>query len=309
MGGGGSRYFPRRSAGLARELQQAQADAERQEADVVINDYLRSLLVKLNARDVDKINEHLDILTAALDEKVDIDRLLFGGSVAKHTYVDGLSDVDALVVLDSAVHGQDSPQQLIDRFASILRTKLTKAKIETIEKGQMAVTVTYRDGTEIQLLPALQREGQISVPHAAANAWKAVDPAAFRDKLTAANDRLSKMLVPTIKLFKAAIAGLPEQQRVSGYHAETLCASALENYSGPSSFRHMLIHAFELGAKKVLSPIADITNQSRNVDADLGPADSAQRLVVREGFESIARRLKNHDTVEAWRSCIDPENR
>jgi len=35
------------------------------------------------------------------DLAIDVDRQLFGDSVAKHPYVDGLSDVDALVVVDA----------------------------------------------------------------------------------------------------------------------------------------------------------------------------------------------------------------
>jgi monoamine oxidase len=189
MGGGGGSYFPKQSKSLTKLLQQAQ---QQQDADIEINEYLRELLAKFNARDVEKINEYLDGLVKALGTKVEIDKLNFGGSVAKHTYVDGLSDVDALVVLDTDEHKGESPQELIDRFHQALKTKLSRAKVESIEKGKMAVTVVYDDGTEIQLLPAKKSGKEITIPNPERNGWKTVDPNAFRQKLTDANEKLKR---------------------------------------------------------------------------------------------------------------------
>lgn len=302
MGGGGGRYFPRQSKSLSKLLQQAQ---QQQDADIEINDYLRGLLAKLNSRDVEKIGEYLDDLVKALGSKVEIDKLNFGGSVAKHTYVDGLSDVDALVVLDSDEHAGESPQQLIDRFHQALKTKLSRAKVERIDKGKMAVTVAYEDGTEIQLLPAKKSGKEISIPNPERNGWKTVDPAAFRKKLTEANDKLNGLLVPTIKLFKAAIAGLPEQQQISGYHAEALCVKSLAGYQGAPTLRGTVQHALEQGAQNVLSPIADITGQSAQVDEYLGGPSSTQRMVVCNGLHGLARRLKNAPTTAGWKSTFE----
>lgn len=302
MAGGGGRYFPRSTKTLLKELQQAQ---QRQDVDVAINDYLRELLAQFNARDAEKINRYLEDLVTALEHRVTVDKLNFGGSVAKHTYVDGLSDVDALVILDADDHGDDSPQRLIARFEAALKTKLSHAKIESIDKGRMAVTIVYEDGTEIQLLPAMKRGDQIAIPNPTRDGWKTVNPQAFREKLTKANEKLNGMLVPTIKLFKAAVANMPEQQQISGYHAEALCVRALESYQGPPSLRAMVQHALEEGARNVLMPTPDITGQSDYVDDYLGQINSTKRMVIHDGMHAIARRLKNADTSASWKAILE----
>lgn len=305
MAGGGSGYFPKRNSGLLRELQQAQQDAERQELESAINDYLRSLLMQFNARNAEKIGSHLDLIAAALGKSVELDRLLFGGSVAKHTYVDGLSDVDSLVVLDAKEHSNDAPDKLLDTFVGSLRTNLSKAKIESVERGRMAVTVKFRDGTEIQLLPALRNEGSVFVPNPTTNSWTETDPDAFRTKLTNLNDRLNKLVVPTIKLFKAAMMGLPAQKQISGYHAEALCVQTLSTYQGPPAFKEMLTHALAAGAKRVLTPIADVTKQSIHIDSDLGAANSPQRLIVSDGLATLARRLGGGSDLAKWKDTME----
>lgn len=302
MGGGGGRYFPKQSKSLTKLLQQAQ---QQQDADIAINDYLRELLAKFNSRDVEKINEYLDDLVKALGTKVEIDKLNFGGSVAKHTYVDGLSDVDALVVLDTDEHGNESPQQLIDRFHQALKTKLSRAKVESIDKGKMAVTVVYDDGTEIQLLPAKKHGKEMEIPNPEHNGWKPVVPGAFRKRLIDANEKLNGLLIPTIKLFKAAVAGLPEQQQISGYHAEALCVKSLAGYQGQPTLRGTVQHALEQGAQNVISPIADITGQSGHVDEYLGGPGSTRRMVVSNGLQGLARRLKNAADTAGWKSTFE----
>src|SRR5438105_1922609 len=99
MGGGGAGYSIN-----ARELETLRAEARRRfeaaEAESEINSFLGERLVEINDRDVDAVDRHLDAVEDVLRERIkDFDRLFFGGSVAKHTYVDGLSDVDSIVVL------------------------------------------------------------------------------------------------------------------------------------------------------------------------------------------------------------------
>src|SRR4051812_23536260 len=108
--GGGSFRSGRSSSELANEgsrsLQQAELERD-------VNALLAAELSEINNRDVDLIGRRLDEIKDALGDKlVDFDRLLFGGSVSKHTYVDGLSDVDSLVVLKPEALDGDSPQAL-----------------------------------------------------------------------------------------------------------------------------------------------------------------------------------------------------
>src|SRR6266508_6095696 len=129
----------------------ARRDLQQQELLTDINSYLAEQLTAFNDRDTETVNDRLEQIAEALGEAVEgLDRLMFGGSVAKHTYVDGLSDVDALVIL----RGQqsDDPAELIRAFAASLQHALPAGTVVTA--GNLAVTVTYSDGSEVQLLPA-----------------------------------------------------------------------------------------------------------------------------------------------------------
>src|SRR3954453_8684934 len=126
-GGGGfrsSRTPSELSAEVARELQKAKLESE-------VNALLTEQLALINNRDVALINERLDEIVGALGDRIeDVDRLLYGGSVAKHTYVDGLSDVDSLVVLKSSVLAEDTPQALINAMERALRQGLDMGNVK-----------------------------------------------------------------------------------------------------------------------------------------------------------------------------------
>lgn len=103
MGGSGGRgSYPSSPEELEALREQALQDLRDQERDIAVNEVLSEALAGFNDRDVEGTRERLDAIQEALDGlAIDVNRLLFGGSVAKHTYVDGLSDVDALVVVDA----------------------------------------------------------------------------------------------------------------------------------------------------------------------------------------------------------------
>jgi predicted nucleotidyltransferase len=49
---------------------------------------------------------------------------LFGGSVAKHTYVDGLSDIDSLLVINGSDLAEGTPREALKKIEKILSGKL-----------------------------------------------------------------------------------------------------------------------------------------------------------------------------------------
>src|SRR5258708_37063028 len=100
MSGGGASYFPSRPVRLQRLVRQSVENTDEKRLESDINDYLQQFLTKLSERDAEKTRAYIDELGQILGEGHEIEKFLFGGSVAKHTYVDGLIDVDALVVLD-----------------------------------------------------------------------------------------------------------------------------------------------------------------------------------------------------------------
>src|SRR6266481_6271185 len=109
-GGGGSSYRDWDTDQLARAVRE---DSEKASADfdLILSEYLAELLGSFNARDVKLVRERLDEATTALQEELQekFDDL-FGGSVAKRTYVDGLSDIDSLLILDSAKFAEKTPK-------------------------------------------------------------------------------------------------------------------------------------------------------------------------------------------------------
>lgn len=242
----------------------------------------------------------IDALSEISDEAVTV---LFGGSVTKHTYVDGLSDIDALVVISGDDVPDDSPEDIRREMAERLRARLPAGA--EVAEGVMAVNVTYADGLDLQLLPAVRRGDTFLIASESGDRWSAINPRAFAGMLSAENARLSGHLVPTIKLAKTVAANLlPEDQRPSGYHLESLAIQAFRGYDGPLTPRALLTRFFSKAPSHVLEPIRDSTGQSIPVDGYLGESGSLQRRVLAHGLERIARRCEFATSLDDWKGII-----
>lgn len=305
MGGGGGSFFPRSPRTIRNLIEKAREEAKQQCQKAEVNKLINDSLIILNERDTDKIRNYLEDIQKILSEKIETEQFLFGGSVAKHTYVDGLSDVDALAILSEADLADKSPQYILNAFHKLLKDNLTKDKVKSIEKGTLAVTVNYRDGTEIQILPALRVAAKVSIPDAWGKNWKETNPKAFQQALTNANERLHSSLMPAIKMAKSIISGFPEQKRLTGYHVESLAIEAVKGYRGTKTVQAVLKHIFDDASSRVKRPISDVTGQSRVVDQYLGRANSTERLKVANTLASISRRLNAATTVEQWKSILE----
>jgi len=159
--GGGIGTVPS-AARLTNRLHQVVSDQERSEYKAQVNDFLAEVLREANVRDADATNRHLETVRQALQGLLeDSIELRFGGSVSKHTYVDGLSDVDLLVVLSRDTAVDSSPKDLIADFANALHERLPNSDVET---GAMSVKVRFGDGTELQLLPAFKVGDGFRIP-------------------------------------------------------------------------------------------------------------------------------------------------
>jgi predicted nucleotidyltransferase len=304
MGGGGSSYFPENKPDLAKLMQQSKKEADKARLDADVNKFLREVLASFE-RDPAKVQDRLEKITEILRDEADMEKFLFGGSVAKHTYVDGLSDVDVLVILKREDLVGKSPGEILNIFHQSLRDRLTYDLVQSVNKGTMAVTVIYRDGIEVQLLPALRTGTKVVIPSAGAKEWKEVDPKAFQRTLTKANERLDSSFIPTIKLVKSINDGLPEQKRLTGYHIESLALEAVKGYRGAKTVKSLLPQVLDAISKRVLRPIQDVTGQSRTVDSYLGAANSTKRRDVANAFGGIGRRLNAATTVDQWKEILE----
>ena len=308
MGGSGaSGYLGQSPSEMRAWLEQLEDETSGAEQSAEVNATLGDLLAQYNDRDVDLTKDRLDEIEEVLEDQLETSMdLRFGGSVAKHTFVDGLSDVDALAVLNDPSLSSLSAREVLGRFAEILRRNVSYDV--RVNEGQLAVTITYADGMGVQILPAVRTRSGFRIPDGDSDGWSSViRPRSFARKLTQRNQECNARLVPVIKLAKAALADLPDSYRPSGYHVESLAVEVFARYSGPSNYKAMLQHLFTEGSRAVLRPIADSTGQSLQVDNNLGRPNSELRRRLSGAMERTARRMSNADRArssEAWLGAI-----
>ncbi len=296
MGGsGGAVFFSPKTeiSNLQKRLRESEENTKDESYEQELAGRVNGLLVQYNDRDVDKIGSYLETIREVLEEDSEstID-LRFGGSIQKHTYVDGLSDIDCLVLLKDPELESLPPKEVLNDFANILKERLKN--VEAVRVGNLATTIRYEDGTEIQLLPAITKGSGYAISTTKGDNWSSIiRPERFASTLTKTNQDFGGKLVPTIKLVKAALANLPEKYQLSGYHVESLAIEAFKSYQGPKNTKPMLEHFFKEAQDLVLKHVKDKTGQSLNVDDYLGPENGNLRKAVSTEVNRISRRLKN----------------
>ena len=177
-----------------------------------------------------------------------------------------------------------------------------------VRAGSVAVTVVYRDGKEIQLVPTVRDGDKFGVPSWDKNKWSSIDPRQFRDGLTKRNDECNGKLIPTLKLAKAINATLPEAARLSGYHIESIGVTAFRSYNDAKVPVRMLPHFFKKASELVLRPMTDRTGQSVHVDGYLGDANSSERVAASHMLRRIHQRMMSASaghSRERWQDLFD----
>ena len=273
---------------------------------VDVNACLRARLREYNTRDAEAVTRHIRGLRDAMEQDVDeVIRPLFGGSISKNTYVDGLSDVDVLMVVnDSSLSGQ-APRVAIEKAADLIRRRMPTLDVTT---GDLAVTIRYTDGNVIQILPAIRTKSGVRIANPKQNSWSQIlHPERFAEKLTQVNQSNSRQVVPTIKLVKALVNRFAQSNtaRPTGYHIESLAIEAFSNYSGPYDLSSMIKRFTSYAARAVHQPIKDSTGQSRYVDEYLGPQNSPLRDRASKTFKRIQEALDNCETERDVNDLFD----
>jgi SAM-dependent methyltransferase len=312
MGGSGGSYGGRSTSRDTLKDLVRRTDGEADDAayEVEVNGVLADALREFNDRNIARVRRHIDAVKETLEVEGDgsID-LVFGGSVRKHTYVDGLSDVDVLAVLNRSELVDKPPQEVLEEFARRLRHRFPRTDVTA---GKIAVTIQYSDNVELQVLPAVATSTGLRIARSVDQGWsKVVRPDAFAKKLTAVNEALGRKVVPVIKLFKAFFEeDRPRDMKLSGYHAESLAIAAFEGYAGKRTYKDMLHHLCRSAAERVRTPIKDRTGQSLHVDDYLGPQGSRERLAISTRLERLAKRLEDADRrrdSDEWRQLLGDE--
>ena len=306
-GGGGGAFVKRTPEELLKLVRNSEDHTTVAAFEAELSKTLGELLGTCNGRDISTVNQRLVEIKTAMKGSIEgaFDQL-FGGSVAKHTYVDGLSDIDSLVLINDSDLENKSPQTALGRMESIIKDHLKGEA--TVDHGKMAVSVRFPDGMLIQLLPAIKSsDGTLRVPSSRRDAWSEINPDKFREALTKRNQECAGKLVPTIKLAKAINGQLPESQRLSGYHMEALGIAAFKGYGGEITTSAMLPTFFERARELVLSPIRDSSGQSVHVDEYLGPANNDARNALSHVIGRLARRMRNATAAGStaqWRALF-----
>ena len=241
------------------------------------NEYCEELLARYKRRNTSTVTRCLESLCGSLRQEGDVVQNMFGGSVKKGTYVTGLSDVDVFLIVNQSSLVNRPPSEVISYVRDTIQDRLPQ---NTVSAGNLAVTVGYYNGTEIQLLPAIRTRTGIRIAKPGSNQWSNVaQPDNFARKLAEVNQAKDGRVVPVIKLAKAMADSFISRpsRKISGYHMESLAIDAFKNYGGPLDPKAMLLHLLGHSREAVKRPITDSTGQSRYVDEYLGPADSKLR--------------------------------
>ncbi|MGD1118412.1 MAG: CBASS oligonucleotide cyclase [Dehalococcoidales bacterium] len=300
-GSGGSyrRYTSQELEQQSRETTRRTAEAEYEQR---VSEKLQDNLKQINERDAEKTNERLEAVKAAIESYIDDNVMLrFGGSLSRHTYVNGLSDVDALVILRSEQFAAENPQDLLQEFDALLRRVLPKSV--AVKHGDMAVTLTYPDKEELQLLPALKTSTGVRIA-AEGEGWsQVIHPERLARRLTAVNQQHAGRVVPVIKIIKIAIDQWGGKIKPRGHHIDAMAIEAFETYKGKSTTKAMVELFFEYAAHRVKARLRDQTGQSDYLDEYLGKTESEDRNKLSRQFESIhAKLLAANDDLshQAW---------
>ncbi len=288
MSGGGG-FGGYRSIGTSSQLSSSTSGAQASQHEIEMNEFLEDLLKNYNKRDVDLIRTHLNEIEKVLGREIEgLDRILFGGSISKNTFIEGASDVDALVILDRAKYKDATPKELQNVFAKMLQQRFPRTEIKC---GSLAVTIKFKD-YEIQLLPALRNNGKLQIASNDGACWStSINSAKFTEKLTATNKMNSNKVVPVIKLAKSLLSNLPSKYQLSGYHVEALAVDAFSTYNGRCTLYDMTMHFLNYSTKRILTPMSDVTGQSGIIDDNLGIARSITRQKLSGHIKDIAGRF------------------
>ena len=242
------------------------------------NQYCESLLAQQNKRNRRAMTRHImglcDILRQEGDHAL---QTKFGGSVSRGTEVNGLSDVDVLLVVNQSSLSNMPPRDVISYIDETIKKRFPTNPVRV---GALAVTVNYSDGSEIQILPALRTRDGVRIADPGSVRWsKVVRPDKFAQKLVEVNGACNGRVVLAIRLAKVIADCFIKRpsRKITGYHMESLAIEAFEGYRGPLDPKSMLIHLFGNSIRAVLTPLVDSSGQSRFVDDSLGPASSKSR--------------------------------
>lgn len=304
MGGSGGYSFERtsRRAWQPSNLESSLEQTRQQAAEAEVAAAFADALSEINQTDTEALNRHkneiLKALETAFEEAYD---LRGGGSYTRHTYVNGLSDIDILFVLgpysSSKIPNKEDPQAVLDDMKERLRQRFPNTNITT---GRMAVTIQFSDGLELQILPAFRYRSGYRIPDPQGSGWTITRPEIFAKLLQERNTEVGGKLLRCIKLAKRICDNRGVE--VKSYHLENMAVKAFEHYSGSRSDEDMLRHLFNQAKVLASTRMRDITGQQAYVDR---LTSQTQRTMLSQQLAAIEREIaKAEGDGSAWRKLL-----
>ncbi len=272
------------------------------------NQSCEELLAEYKRRNGQRVAQRLEEIRRALGRAgYGMVQTKFGGSTDRGTYVTGLSDVDALLIVNQTGLDTQPPSEAIKHVQEVIQGHFRNIDVTA---GKLAVTVIYANGPEIQLLPAIRTvTNGIRIAEPGSSKWSNITrPEAFAEKLIEVNNAKGGRVVPVIKLTKSmANCHVKRQSRkISGYHIESLSIDAFSDYDDEMKTQVMLDHFLTYSMDAVMKPIADSTGQTRYVDEYLCNAGSALRGRTRTYLGQMRGKVRSCNTPEKFNElfCI-----
>lgn len=273
-----------------------------------INGKMAELLRDYNSRDKEQISKHLETITRKLESEIEgsLD-LMYGGSLTRYTYVNGLSDIDMLVKLNRSDLANKQPEEVLKYFKEKIEERFPKSDVRI---GDLAVTVKFKSSDlEIQLLPSIKTATGFRIADTETKNWsKVIKPFKFAKELTEVNQKNNNQVVPVIKLFKPINENAPKDIKMSGYHIEALATEIFKDYNEQKTYSKMLTHFCQKAKDRVLTPIGEITGQSEFIDSKFGVANSNIRKKLSSFLERISMKMKlatKNSSIDDWVQLLE----
>jgi len=254
--------------------------------------YLNNLKRSLggqNKKEIYLVQKRINKIDKILKKNFKIE-LILSGSVTKHTYVHGLSDIDILVNLREESPKSINPKMVQERIKNILKTDFKT------ENDLEAINILVDKKIKIQLVPVILKDKDIFFPSKGGKKWIKILPQRFSNQLKKRDDKLCKKLSTLIRIIKIInVEEIASKNRLKNHHIEVLAYLYSLKNPGEENILNWL-HDFFLYAKdRVKEKVRDTSNQFTFVDNYLGKPKNKRRKEVSKNLEEVSNWLIKYD--------------